>query len=260
MTNSTIPFKGAHRGTGMHSDVQVDYDGECSTEMAQYVASISKSDIEFERTARIIERGNAKSMDAFYYDDIEEIAHIIEFKSGEEYTSHAAQMAMYVYAVEREFNAVRDGIQIRTHIKYFDNPQHDAVVDVQMESDYITEEFSSRNAKMFTEMYNVRDTKEAKKERTQEKYQTEEYIEAARASSRAYDKTEAGAAKVKAFRVGGNGKFSESQRTFNRKAKNKAIINSGGTVVKRKHTVSKGVIKAQSEFEKARDSYVSVIY
>ena len=243
-----------------HVGVRVDYDGARKTKMAQYIASITNSGVEFERTAYIIEKGNAKSMDAFYYDDIEEVAHIIEFKTGKEYTRHAAQMAMYVYAVEREFNAVRDGIQIRTHIKYFDNPQHDAVVDIQMESRSITEEFSSRNPKMFAEMYNVVANKTAKKARTQEKYQTEEYIETRNATRRAHNKTEKGIAAIKAFRDGTNGRFSERQQSFNRRAKNKETRRNGGIVVKRKHTISKAVIEAQTEFEKARDSYVSVIY
>ena len=260
MTDSIIPFAACHRGSGMHADVNIDYDGARISEMAKYIASISNSGIEFERIARITNGGNAKSIDAFYYDDVEEVVHIIEFKSGKEYSSHKAQMAMYVYAIQREFNAVRDGIQIRTHVKYFDNPQHDVVVDIQMESRSITEEFSSRNPKMFTEMFNVVADKEASKARTRAKNETPEAIEAVKAYKRAHDKTEKGAATIKAYRKGSNCKFSSKQREYNRKQKNKETVRNGGTVVKKKRVMSEAVKAKKAADQAIIDNMPPVVF
>ena len=235
MTTSTIPFAACHRGTGIHADITPDYFGKRETAAAQFVASINETEFVFNRACKIIDGGSTKKMDAFYFDIDANIIHIVDFKSGGKYRATDNQMAMYVYAVEREFETVKNDIQIIVHVFYTDNPQFNSTVSIPMDSDFITSEFYSKNVKMASEMHGKVVDREASKERTKERNKTEEWKAGERVKARDYrrvwDSTEMGKASIKKSvekaKVGTDKSISTKARAYNKEQQRKKDFREG---------------------------------
>ena len=231
MTNSTIPFAACHRGTGIHADITPDYFGKRETAAAQFVASINETEFVFNRACKIIDGGSTKKMDAFYFDSDANIIHIVDFKSGGKYKATDNQMAMYVYAVEREFETVKNDIQIIVHVFYTDNPQFNSTVSIPKDSNFITSEFYSKNVKMASEMHGKVIDREESKARNQERYQTEEFKATKRDNKRIWDNSEIGKASIKKSvekaKVSTDTTFSTKAKAYNKEQQRKIDIRNG---------------------------------